>query len=195
MKIALKWTLCLVLSVIGLTTFTSCDDDENVPEAPKVTDVYGEYTGKMTFNVTGGGKEAAQDPSANEATVNLTVKNDTIYLAEFPTGALIDAILGSAGEMVKDQISKVSYDIAYKDAALNTAQDSIQMTLEPKPLVISLGEGETAQQVTVTIAANDKAAYALKDKNLKYTLNVTDIKLGDLSLPQKLSLSFNVTKK
>ena len=48
MKKTLKWSLMMMLAVVGLT-FASCSDDDDTPTVGTVEDVNGEFTGKMTY--------------------------------------------------------------------------------------------------------------------------------------------------
>lgn len=184
MKIALKWTLCLVLSVIGLTTFTSCDDDENVPEAPKVTDVYGEYTGKMEYVLlTQEGKATATIPSVD---VNATINNDTITFAKFPVEALVKAIITdeNTANGIIEGLGDINYEIGYK-ASLNAANDTVAMKLDPKPLAIK------GLPVSVNIAVAKEGVYSVEKKNATFELKATVTGLFE----DGISLKFNLNKK
>ena len=65
MKKTLKWSLVMMLAVVGLT-FASCsDDDDNTPTVGTVEDVNGEFTGKMTYTKEAKATEA--DPTATES--------------------------------------------------------------------------------------------------------------------------------
>lgn len=201
MKISLKWTLLLVLGVIGLTTFISCDDDDDNkgPVLPKLTDVYGEYSGKATFVIANEDQPAPQ--AANEETnkidIDVTVNNDTIYFKEFPTGALIDAILGAGnGEAIKGKLGKVSYEIPYT-GAFNAAQDTISMTLTPEPLNLEvvLAEGSDPLKVKVTIVSEDKGTYSIEKKNLKFNMEVSNIDVENVPMEKTISFSFDMNKK
>lgn len=183
MKIALKWTLCLVLSVIGLTTFTSCDDDEKVPETPQLTDVYGEYTGKMEYALL---KEGKADETIPSVDVNATVNNDTITFAKFPVEALVKAIItdeNAANEIIKG-LGDINYEIGYK-GSLNAANDTIAMKLDPKPLAIK------GLPVSVNIAVAKEGVYSVEKKNASFELKATVAGLFE----DGISLKFNLNKK
>lgn len=189
MKIALKWTLCLVLGVIGLTTFTSCDDDDDAPKAPEVTDVYGDYSGKMEYVLlnTGKGREAAKTPSVD---VTAKINNDTITFAEFPIESLVVAIVGEeAAAGIIDQIGKssINYEIGYVPT-LNAANDTVAMKLDPKPIEIPLGE---KAKISISVAVVEEGAYSVEKKNTSFELKAT----VPLLLEDGISLKFNLNKK
>lgn len=200
MKTTLKWTM-MVLSIMGLTTFASCDnDDDKGPETPKLTEVNGSYSGKMTFSVAAPETQMNIASETEGTDVDVKVANDTITFDKFPADALITAVVG---EENAPAIIEAVGDIAYKvgfEGAFNTANDSIALTLDPKPLQIkySAGEGESAMELTVevTIEAPEKGTYALKQQNLKFKLNATEAKVGGVNmLPGVITLSFDMTKK
>ncbi len=190
MKKTLKWSLVMMLTVVGLT-FASCsDDDDNTPTVGTVEDVIGDYTGKMTYAMA---KSAASEEVPG-VTLELGVKNDSINFDKFPFEALVKAIITDeeAANQIIEKVEKVEYKVGYK-AEMNTAKDSVYLTLDPKPLAIDLGEGVA---VNVTITAADKASYSVNEKNLKFNLKATEAKMGELNmLPTPIALSFDMKKK
>lgn len=190
MKKTLKWSLVMMLTVVGLT-FASCsDDDDNTPTVGTVEDVNGEFTGKMTYAKEAKATEA--DPTATE--LELKVANDSIQFEKFPYQALVVAILGE--ENAKPIIAQIGDSLQYKTiytATMNAAKDSVYLALDPKPLVITLGEGVA---VNVSITAADKASYSVNEKNLKFNLKATEAKMGEINmLPTPIALSFDMKKK
>lgn len=186
MKKTLKWSLVMMLAVVGLT-FTSCDDDDdNTPTVGTVEDVNGEFTGKMTYAES---KAAEADPTATD--LELKVANDSIIFNKFPYEALAAKIVGEENvpgivELVKDLEYKINYT-----ATMNAAKDSVMITLKPTALKIE------AAAVEVTIEAEKTASYAIKDKNLKFDIKAANVKVGGTDLPgwTPMDLSFDMKKK
>ena len=178
MKKTLKWSLMMMLAVVGLT-FASCSDDDDTPTVGTVEDVNGEFTGKMTYAESKA--EAEADPTATE--LELKVANDSIQFEKFPYQALVVAILGSE-EAAKPIITEIGDSLNYKinyTATMNTAKDSVVMTLDPKPLKISIEK--LNMEVEVIIEAPNKASYAIKDKNLKFDIKAANVKVGGTDFP------------
>lgn len=188
MKKTLKWSLVMMLAVVGLT-FASCSDDDDTPTVPTVEEVVGEYAGKMTYTMA----KATASEETPETTLDLTVKNDSITFEKFPYEALVAAILGEDAvpgivEIVKDLKYQVNYT-----AAMNTANDSIAITLKPEPLEINLG---ALGIVKVSITAENKGSYAIEKKNMKFGLTATEAKIGETNFLQApIDLSFDMNKK
>lgn len=185
MKKTLKWSLVMMLAVVGLT-FASCsDDDDNTPTVGTVEDVNGEFTGKMTY--TKEAKEAAETGT----TLELKVANDSIQFEKFPYQALVVELLGE--EASKTIIEAIGDSLNYKinyTATMNAAKDSVVMTLKPEPLKIDVAG------VEVTIETEKTASYAVSDKNLKFALKAASVKVGGADFPfTPMDLSFDMKKK
>lgn len=186
MKKTLKWSLMMMLAVVGLT-FASCSDDDDTPTVGTVEDVNGEFTGKMTYAESKA--EAEADPTATE--LELKVANDSIIFNKFPYEALAAKIVGEENvpgivELVKDLEYKINYT-----ATMNAAKDSVIITLKPTALKIE------AAAVEVTIEAEKTASYAIKDKNLKFDIKAANVKVGGTDFPgwTPMDLSFDMKKK
>ena len=186
MKKTLKWSLMMMLAVVGLT-FASCSDDDDTPTVGTVEDVNGEFTGKMTY------AKEAKEAAATGTTLELKVANDSIQFEKFPYQALVVELLGE--EASKPIIEAIGDSLNYKinyTATMNAAKDSVVMTLKPEPLKID------AAGVEVTIEAEKTASYAVKDKNLKFTIKAANVKVGLIDFPggwTPMDLSFDMKKK
>lgn len=194
MKIALKWKLFLVVGALGLISFTSCSDDDDAPKAPSVTDVNGSYAGKVYYKMLADPQPAqANTPEPAHVAIEATVQNDTISINKFPVEALVKTIItdeAQAQELI-DKIGDVSYKIGFS-AALNAAQDSIQLTLDPKALEFSIPLTEdTPMNIRVVITATEQGTYAIQGKKLQYGLKATVPGLFEAGF----GLSFKLDKK
>lgn len=185
MKKTLKWSLVMMLAVVGIT-FASCsDDDDNTPTVGTVEDVKGEFTGKMTY------AKEAKEAAATGTTLDLKVANDSIEFAKFPYEALVVSILGEEGSkpIIAAIGDSLQYNVSYT-ATMNAAKDSVVLTLKPEPLKLE------AVGVEVTITAEKTASYAIKDKNLKFNLKATEAKLAGVNaLETPIDLTFDMKKK
>lgn len=192
----LKKSIFFVMALTTVISFTSCSDDDE-PKTPSVTDVYGMYKGKMAVASVSNLAES-ETPSGIE--VAAKVNNDTIYFEEFPVETILEAIEGENASSILESLGKVNFKVGYK-SQLNQAQDSIAMTLDPKPMefAYSIGEGEEAEektvQVTISIPENEKSAYS--DRILKFNLNASVILVNENPVEpfNPLYYNFNLNKQ
>lgn len=189
---------CMVVGSTVVLSSCSDDDDENTPTPPSVTDVYGDYSGKML--VTPLEKPvllATEEPAGTD--IAAVVKSDTVYFNDFPIDDIVKSIITDedAAAKIIEQIGRIDYKVGYK-GSLNAAQDSIYMVFDPKPLSITLpGEGEETTTVEVTITASEKGSYELSSKKLNFDLNADKVTLGGEDLPvfEASEFAFKLNKK
>ena len=192
------WMACMIAGTA--LTFTACsDDDEPTPDEPTTEDVYGNYTGTMTFK--------AEEEVANEANesgetegiaVSATVKNDTVYFEDFPVRDLVASIVGEeSADALVEAIGTVNYKVGYK-ASMTTAKDSVYMEVSPKPLELSIPvDEENTMAVSVEVSAADKANYEFETQNLNQKLKAEKVWVNEQEFPTfpVTDLTFEMTKK
>lgn len=189
--------LFFAFMVLGSTfVLSSCsDDDDNTPTPPTTADAYGEYAGKMLVTPS---EVTLNDAVPAGVDIAALVKSDTVYFNDFPITELVASIVGeeNASDIVA-VIGKVNYKVGYK-AALNTAQDSVYMTFDPKPLTLDIpGEGDKVIKVEVTISASKKGSYEVATKKMDFDLNAEKVTLGETEFPAFHSsiFTFKLNKK
>lgn len=197
-KFCRLWMACMIAGTA--LTFTACsDDDEPTPDEPTTEDVYGNYTGTMTFK--------AEEEVANEANesgetegiaVSATVKNDTVYFEDFPVRDLVASIVGEeSADALVEAIGTVNYKVGYK-ASMTTAKDSVYMEVSPKPLELSIPvDEENTMAVSVEVSAADKANYEFETQNLNLKLKAEKVWVNEQEFPTfpVTDLTFEMTKK
>jgi len=184
-KFGIKNAIYLV-AVLGLfsVTFTSCsdDDDNNTPKELTVSDVNGSYTGQLLIAET----RATEKPGISIAA---KAEKDTIAIDKFPVDSILIDLYGKekADEFLKT-LGSVTYKVGYS-AKLNTAKDSVLLTLNPKELEFVVkgpevtpqaegGEGEDQYVATikVTVESQGLSAYS-SAKKLKFGLKAKEAKI------------------
>lgn len=195
--------------------FTACsdDDDNNTPSPGEVTAevIQGNYSGKMKtlylsaqdLNTGNDGEESAQGVD-----ITATIDKDSICFADFPIKDIVLSIVQD--ETMADQIVKavgqVSYKVGY-EGTLNAAKDSVYFDTTTKPLKLavqipSATNSEETQTLVVEVSVDPVAggAYSVEDSEVKFSLNVTEIKLGEgdqqVALPNfnGMTLNFDMTQ-
>ena len=176
----LKKSIFFVTALAIMTSFTACSDDDD-PKTPSVTDVYGSYKGKMSIASALNRSTGNENPGAIDVTA--IVKNDTIHFDNFPIESIVVAIEGQENATtIIEKMDKVDFKVGY-ESKLNQAQDSIDLTLDPKPMEFTykVGDGDNEEEknvkVSIVIPENEKSAYS--DKILRFNLVATEIIVND----------------
>lgn len=189
--------LFVYLMMMGCSLgFVACDDDDE-PAVPSTAEAWGEFKGDMLVNMVAQPTEA--EGEAPEAiAVAATVKNDTIYFDAFPVSGLIASLVpADQVDALVEAIGEVSYKVGYKPA-LNADATQIEMTLDPKPLLLSIPLGEeTVLSVEVTVSAAEKGSYVRASKALDFTFRADEVKLDGKALDEipALDFAFSMEKK
>lgn len=188
----LKKSIFFVTALAIMTSFTSCSDDDD-PKTPSVTDVYGSYKGKMS--IASVANRSTGDENTGNIDVTATVNNDTIRFDNFPIESIVVTIEGQEGATnIIESMDKVDFKVGY-ESKLNQSQDSIALTLDPKPLEFSykVGEGDNEVEknvkVSILIPENEKSAYS--DKILRFNLVATEIIVNDETVTPFNELYYN----
>lgn len=192
----LKRSIFFVAALSTVVSFTSCSDDDE-PKVPSVTDVYGTYKGKVAV-LSVLNRAESETPSALE--VAAKVNNDTIYFEDFPVKDIVAVVEGENAASIVESIGKVNFKVGYK-SKLNEAQDSIALTLDPKPMQFAykVGEGEDAEEkkvsVSIVIPEDEKSAYSAKI--LKFNLTATEVLVNEVAVEpfNPLYYNFNLNKQ
>lgn len=174
---------CMVVGSTAILSSCSDDDDDKTPTPPSVTDVNGEYSGKMLVTPIETLKMNNSGDTPTGTDIASVVEHDTVYFDNFPITDLVASIVGEEeAAKIVEKIGKVSYKVGYK-GALNVAQDSIYMEFDPKPLDISFemdeGGQATTYNVEVTVSAAEKGSYELSSKKLNFDLNAEKVTIGE----------------
>lgn len=186
--------MLIAASSLCLTSCSDDDDDIKDPNAVTTATMFGDYKGKMTsWNIATVADEDNEEAAGTDITA--TIANDTIHLVKFPIKDIVMAIVNdeTMANLIVEAVGDVNYNIGYKPA-LTAAKDSIMMSMDPKPLKLTVAmpatnEGEEAQElvVEVEVKAGEKAGYAVEDGNVKFYFAATKVMLGEGENQQELN--------
>lgn len=184
-KTSLK-LLMVSLVVMGCTYgFTSCSDDDD--KKPTLEDVNGDYQGTMAY-------------ATGDATIEATVKTDSVYFADFPVSNIVGFFVeGEMLEIIQAILAsqKIAYTIGYT-GAFDATKENIAMTFNPKPLELTIPLGEdVVQTIKVAVSATEKGNYSIANKKLTFGIKVTGVEVNGTALPNisEFGFDFNLNKK
>lgn len=194
--------------------FTACSDDDNnnTPPGEVTTEVIqGNYTGKMEtlYLNTLADQNAGEDGETPQGVdITATIDKDSICFETFPIKDIVLSIVQdeTTADQIVEAVGQVSYKVGYK-GTLNAAKDSVYFDTTTKPLKLavqipSAANSEETQTLVVEVSVDPVAggAYSVEDSEVKFSLNVTEIKLGEgdqqVALPNfnGMTLNFDMTQ-
>lgn len=182
--LSLKKSIIYVAAVAAMFSMVSCDDNNDEPKPLTLTDVNGTYQGNIAVDINTG--RASEKPGS---TITAKVESNKISFEDFPVGDFVIAIEGAeAAEAILEGMEAVPYEVEF-ESKLNTAQDSIYLTIEPEALAFSYtkteGEGEEAEEVTTNVKVTIKAGEtigAYHEEKLKLYWVAEEISVNDEAL-------------
>lgn len=204
---SLKRFVFLVMILGLMPVFTSCDDENDPkPNAPELTDVVGDYTGKMQILTINPREDEAEEPQGTDVTAEVT--NENVVFEKFPVADLIKTVIGDeeAAAGIIEAIGDVNYQVKYTPA-FNDDKTAISMTLAPEPLVLEInfptsetaeGEGEGGGEeeapdmtVEVTVTADAAGSFAYADSKLAFKLGIAGVKVNGESFEGLRATTFS----
>ncbi|MGN0214339.1 MAG: DUF4840 domain-containing protein [Muribaculaceae bacterium] len=197
MKLAKPFAAVMMLFLS--LSFASCDDNE--PNDGKLTSkvMYGEYTGLMTSQAT-----ALDETESTGVEITASVDNDIVCFNSFPIRDIVFSILGDeqATDAIIEAVGDVKYEIGYSPTIIESSK-SINMLLDPKPLVlnVTLSPETDPLIVTVEVSATNEASFTSLDSKMKFAITIDKVWLGEgdnqteLAGFEPLTLNFDMTQE
>ena len=116
-----------------------------------------------------------------------TIDKDSICFADFPIKDIVLSIVKdeTMADQIVEAVGQVSYKVGYK-GTLNAAKDSVHFSTATKPLKLAVqipsatnSEETQALVVEVSVDPVPGGAYSVEDSEVEFSLNVTEVKLGE----------------
>lgn len=171
--------------------FTACSDGDDIKNPTEITTsvMFGEYKGKVTsWNIAAHEEDGETEETAPGVDVSAKIANNTVCFEKFPINDIVLSIVKdeNLANQIVEAVGDVNYDLEYVPT-LTAAKDSIMMVLNPEPLKLTVAmptenEDEEAQSLVIevqVVAGEKQAAYAVKNGNLKFYIDVTKVMLGE----------------
>ncbi|UKB79578.1 DUF4840 domain-containing protein [Chryseobacterium sp. MEBOG07] len=169
-----------VLMVLAGFALSACNDNEG-PDIPpvKMENLPGNYKGKLVI---------VQGNSKREGIKEFKVKKDTISFAEFPIEEIVKTVVKNPvkAEAALKAMAKVKYDLKYA-AAINTANNVIELTLAPKALELQIPVDGVNKKTVVEFVSKQKGYYVGLDQSLRFAVTAEKITVdGTLITPYEV---------
>lgn len=196
MKKFVSFKALSVLFILLSFTFSiiSCRDDDDKPktnpDALKIEDVNGDYTGKVVIS---------KGTVNGETNVIFSAQKNIINFTEFPMKEIIASVISDpvkAGQALT-AIGKVKYELNYT-SALNKEKKEVELTFSPNELTLQVPIEGVSKKVVVTFVPAKKGVFTKgKTQNLNFELEATKITVEGTAVNpyDKIKYNFPMLKK
>lgn len=199
MKITFKNALMVAVCAIGLSSFVACSDKKEPVTPPTEflpTSENGAYAGTMKYQIEG--SELSEGEAVEfKMEQSKATGVDSLVIDKFPIEGLVTAIVGpELAPGIIAAVGSVKYFSYY--TATKEANDKIDLTFTPKPLVIKIDTDQIKMSITVNIKTPATGLFTVSTKKSNFSLIVENVQIdaapADPSF-KPITLNFEGTKK
>lgn len=182
-KFTVSQFLTAILIVLTGFSLYSCTVDGPEILPVKQEDVIGNYKGRLI---------TIQGDRKTEKIKNFKVKKDTILFAEFPVDEIVKTVVKDPvkAEAAIQAMGKVKYDIKYT-SSVNTASNVVELSLDPKPMEITIPVDGVTKKTEVVLATKQKGFYVGMDSSLRFALTAEKITVDGTVLAPYEAINYN----
>lgn len=179
----LKSLMMAVIAILGLS-LTSCNDDRYEPVPVKLSDVNGTYKARLV---------TSQGGKFNEKIVDFTAKDTIVTFKDFPVREIVKTIVTDPvkADTALAHIGKVEYKLDYT-SKLNTDQNVVELTFEPKTLTIQIPVDGTTKNAVVSFAAKQKGFFVGYDWSMRFGLEAEKITVDGVELAPYQTIKYDI---
>jgi hypothetical protein len=172
-KLVLKSFMVTMTAVLGFSLM-SCNDDRYEPVAVKLHDVNGSYKARLI---------TSQGGKFNDKIIDFVAKDTIITFKDFPVREIVKTIVTDPvkADTALAHIGKIEYKLDYK-SKLNTDQNVIELTFEPKTLTFQIPVNGTMKNTVVKLAAKQKGFFVGYDWSIRFGLEAEKITVDGVDL-------------
>lgn len=169
----LKSLMIAIIAFLGFS-LTSCNDDKYEPVPLTLSDVNGNYRARLV-NSQGG--------KFNEKIIDFTAKDSMITFKDFPVKEIVTAVVKDPVKVEAAIVSfgKIEYKLNYT-SKLNTDQNVVELTFEPKTLTLPIPVDGTIKNTVVKLAAKQKGFFVGYDWSMRFGWEAEKITVDGVEL-------------
>jgi hypothetical protein len=169
----LKSFMVTMVAVLGFSLM-SCNDERYEPVAVTLNDVNGNYKARLI---------TSQGGKFNEKIIDFVAKDTIITFKDFPVREIVKTIVTDPvkADSALAHIGKIEYKLDYK-SKLNTDQNVVELTFEPKMLAFQIPVNGTTKNAVVKLAAKQKGFFVGYDWSIRFGLEAEKITVDGVDL-------------
>lgn len=179
----LKFFMISIIAVLGFS-LTSCMEDKYEPVPVKLGDVNGNYKARLV---------TSQNGMFNEKIIDFAAKDTLITFKDFPLREIVKTIVTDPvkAEAALASIGKVEYKLNYK-SKLNTDQNVVELTFEPKTLAFQIPVDGTTKNTVVKLVSKQKGFFVGYDWSIRFGLEAEKITVDGVDLSPYQVIKYDI---
>ncbi len=179
----LKSILVAVIISLGFS-LTSCNNESYEPIPVKLSDVDGSYRARLI---------TTQGNKFNEKVIEFTAKDTIITFKDFPIREIVKTVVTDPvkADTALAHIGKIEYKLDYK-TKLNTGQNVVELTFEPKTLAIQIPIDGAVKNTVVKLGAKQKGFFVGYDWSLRFGLEAEKITVDGVELTPYQTIKYDI---
>lgn len=176
----------LMIAIIALLGFslTSCNDDQYEPIPVGLKDVNGSYRARLV---------TSQGGKFNEKIIEFAAKDSIITFKDFPVKEIVKSIVKDPVkvEEVMADLGKIEYKLDYI-SKLNTDQNVVELTFEPKVLTLQIPVDGTVKNTVVKLVTKQKGFFVGYDWSMRFGWEAEKITVDGVELTPYETIKYEI---
>ncbi|KIC61931.1 DUF4840 domain-containing protein [Chryseobacterium taiwanense] len=179
----LKSLMIAIIAFLGFS-LTSCNDDKYEPVPLKLSDVNGNYRARLV---------TSQGGKSNEKIIDFTAKDSIITFKDFPVKEIVTSVVKDPvkAEAAIVSLGKIEYKLNYT-SKLNTDQNVVELTFEPKALTLPIPVDGTIKNTVVKLATKQKGFFVGYDWSMRFGLEAEKIMVDGVELTPYETIKYEI---
>lgn len=179
----LKSLMIAIIAFLGFS-LTSCNDDKYEPLPLTLSDVNGSYRARLV---------TSQGGKFNEKIIDFTAKDSIITFKDFPVKEIVTSVVKDPikAEAAIVSLGKIEYKLNYT-SKLNTDQNVVELTFEPKTLTLPIPVDGTIKNTVVKMATKQKGFFVGYDWSMRFGLEAEKITVDGVELTPYETIKYEI---
>jgi hypothetical protein len=179
----LKSLMVAIIAFLGFS-LTSCNVDQYEPVPLKLSDVNGNYRARLV---------TSQGGKFNEKIIEFTAKDTIITFKDFSVKEIVKSIVKDPvkADAAIASLGKIEYKLDYI-SKLNTDQNVVELTFEPKALILKIPVDGTIKNTVVKLATKQKGFFVGYDWSMRFALEAEKITVDGVELTPYETIKYEI---
>ncbi|PJJ64447.1 DUF4840 domain-containing protein [Chryseobacterium geocarposphaerae] len=179
----LKSLMIAIIAFLGFS-LTSCNDDKYEPIPLTLNDVNGSYRARLV---------TSQGGKFNEKIIDFTAKDSIITFKDFPVKEIVKSVVKdpAKADAAIASLGKIEYKLNYS-SKLNTDQNVVELTFEPKSLTLQIPVDGTIKNTVVKLVTKQKGFFVGYDWSMRFAMEAEKITVDGVELTPYETIKYEV---